>query len=84
MIRHRLTFRHRFLAAVAGVGALCLAAALAAAGFALSGMWPGLSWAIGGAFALVAIFGAVKLLRAAITGYSSPGRGGPPEQRGAI
>ena len=80
----RLTTRQRTLAAFAGVTSLCFAVILGAAGFALSGVWPGLSWAFGGALALVAIFSAVRLLRAAITGYSSPGRRGPPEQRGVV
>ena len=65
-----LESRQRLLFAVLGVGAVGAAAALLLAGFAFSGVWPGLSWALGGALALVALVVAARLFRAAFTGRS--------------
>jgi membrane protein implicated in regulation of membrane protease activity len=60
----------RLLFAVLGVAALAAAAALLLAGFAFSGVWPGVSWAVGGALALVALAVAARSFRAAFTGRS--------------
>jgi membrane protein implicated in regulation of membrane protease activity len=57
----------RLLFAVLGVAALAAAAALLLAGFAFSGLWPGVSWAVGGALALVALVVAARSFRAAFT-----------------
>ena len=79
----RLGPRQRALFAVGGVVLVCLAIALALAGFSLSLVWPGLSWAVGGALALVVLFGAWRWLRAAITGTAAASRG-QDGQRGTI
>ena len=83
-ITGRITRERRVLFAVGGVATLCLAAVLLALGFALSGLWPGISWAIGAALALVAIAVSARWLRAAMTGQSPGSQRKPPEQRGAI
>lgn len=58
----------RALFATGGVVALAVTIALAAFGFALSGLWPGVSWAIGSALALISLLVAVRWLRVAATG----------------
>jgi hypothetical protein len=80
---HRLTTRQRVLYGAAGIGAVCLAAALVAAGFAFSAAWPGLSWAVGSALALVGLVVAGRWLRAAFTGESKR-RGSTPERGGTV
>jgi len=80
----RLTRERRVLFAVGGVATLCLAVVLLALGFTLSGLWPGISWALGAALAIVAIAVSARWLRAAMTGESPGARRTPPEQRGAI
>jgi hypothetical protein len=64
----RLDRGQRVRFALGGVVLVALAAACAAAGFALGGLWPGLSWALGAALGLVLLLPAARWLRAAITG----------------
>jgi hypothetical protein len=52
-------------------------------GFAASGVWPGVSWAIGGSLAIVGFVVGARWLRIAIVGQS-PVRHRPPERRGAM
>ena len=54
--------------AIGGAMLVALASVCALAGFALSGIWPGLSWAIGAALGFVLLLPAARWLRAAITG----------------
>jgi len=74
--------RQRWLFAFGGVLALAAAIAFLLGGFALSVVWPGVSWALGGALALLSIFFATRWLWAALTGRATnrsddsyPGRG---------
>ena len=69
---------------IGAIAAMALAAALLLVGFALSGMWPGLSWAIGGGLALVAIVAGARWLRAAVTGESPARPADAADHRGAI
>jgi len=79
----RLDKGQRIRFALGGVLLVALAAACAAAGFALSGMWPGLSWALGAAPGFVLLLPAARWLRAAITGRV-PQRPRDAERRGTI
>ena len=64
----RLTMWRRVSLALGAVICFCVAAGLLAAGFALSSVWPGVSWAVGGALALVILLLAGSWLRAAVSG----------------
>jgi hypothetical protein len=79
----RLTLWPRVLFALAFAG-LGLAAALLAAGFALSSVWPAVSWALGSALALVILLVAWSWLRAAVTGQRGQQEERAPEKGGAI
>jgi uncharacterized protein (DUF58 family) len=79
-----LESRQRLLCAALGVAALGAAAALLLAGFAFSGLWPGVSWAVGGALALVALVVAARSFRAAFTGRSPTKSAEQIGGRGAI
>ena len=79
----RLDTAQRVRFALAGVVLVAIASACALAGFALSAVWPGLSWGLGSALGLVLLLPAVRCLRAAVTGRVVP----PPrdaERRGTI
>jgi len=62
---------------------IALASACALAGFALSAVWPGLSWAIGAALGFVLLLPAARWLRTAITGRVPPVQG-DSQHRGTI
>lgn len=79
----RLSGRKRVSFGVAGVVALVVALALAATGFALSGLWPGVSWGIGSALAVVSMYLGARWLRAAVTGRVDRRRV-TAEHRGAV
>ena len=64
----RLRTPQRVRFALGGVLLVAIASALALAGFALSAVWPGVSWAVGAALAFVLLLPAARWLRAAITG----------------
>ena len=76
-----LVARQRVLFAAAGVSAICLSLAVMAAGFALTAVWPGVSWALGSALGLVGALCAGRWLRAAFTGRS-PARSRDARERG--
>jgi len=82
-MRDRLDKRQRAGFALGGLLLVALASACAAAGFALSAIWPGLSWAVGTAFAFVLLLPAARWLRAAITGRLPQGQR-DSESRGTI
>jgi hypothetical protein len=84
MLIASLKSRQRLLFALVGVAALGAAAALLLAGFAFSGVWPGVSWAVGGALALPALLVAARSLRAALTGRSPTKSTEQIGRRGAI
>ena len=73
----------RALFATGGVMLVALASVCALAGFALSGLWPGLSWAIGAALGFVLLLPAARWFRAAITGRAPP-QHRDAERRGTI
>jgi hypothetical protein len=77
----RGTQRVRF--AFGGVILVAIAATLAVAGFAFSGVWPGFSWAIGAGLGFVLLLPATRWLRAAITGRA-PRAPGQSDRRGTI
>jgi hypothetical protein len=79
----RLDKRQRTRYALGGVALVALAFACAAMGFALGGMWPGLSWGLGAALGLVLLIPAARWLLAAITGRAPPVRHAA-ERRGTI
>lgn len=68
----RLDTSQRVRFAIGGVVLVGIASALALAGFALSGAWPGLSWAVGTAFGFVLLLPAARCLGAAVTGRMPP------------
>ena len=68
----RLDRRHRAWFAIGGILLIALASVCALAGFALSAVWPGLSWAVGAALGFVLLLPAARWLRAAIAGRVSP------------
>jgi hypothetical protein len=79
----RLSNRKRVSFGVAGVFALALALVLAAAGLALSGLWPGISWGLGSALAVVSAYLGARWLRVAVSGRMT-NRRVPAEHRGAV
>jgi hypothetical protein len=79
----RMDTAHRVRFALGGVALVAMASACVLAGFALSAVWPGLSWSLGSALGLVLLLPAVRWLRAAITGrVPRPPR--DTERRGTI
>jgi len=64
----RIDKRQRVRFALGGTMLVAVAFAFAGAGFALSAVWPGLSWAVGAAVGFVLLVPAWRSLRAAITG----------------
>lgn len=67
----RLDTSQRVRFALGGVVLVAIASVLALAGFALSGAWPGLSWAVGAALGFVLLLPAARCLRAAVTGRTA-------------
>ena len=80
----RLNVQQRFYFAAAGLGAFCLAALLALGGFALTAVWPGLSWAIGSALGLITALLGFRWIWAAVVGYAPRPFRSAAEHRGTI
>lgn len=79
----RLRPAQRLRFALGGLALLALASAFALSGFALTAMWPGLSWAVGAALGFVLLLPAAHWLRAAFTGRLPPVQR-EAERRGTI
>lgn len=80
----RLRARQRVYFAVGGVAAVALGVGLGAAGFALSGIWPGVSWAIGGALSVITLLLGGRWLWAAIHGMPPKDEQDNPTGRGTV
>jgi hypothetical protein len=83
-MRQRLTTRRRWIYALGAIAALTAMVTLAMIGFALTSLWPGVSLALGGGMALVAVVLAYRWLRAALTGRSPRDEAEPLGHHGTL
>jgi len=80
----QLDAKRRGIYGVASLLMLLLAIGIAFIGFALRGVWPGLSLAVGAALGLVGAFVSLRWLRAAVTAIAPSRRSSADAGRGAV